>query len=282
MKHSRLMFIVVILMALVGILPVVAQDQTPTVKFSYNGVELQKWENGVIVQTWTLPNSLDTQQTVAALNARAQSGDPEIRYVFQDDRMYHLRDGQIVNLWLLRGGRWVEDPILDVQYTYNGRMLQRFVNGEIQQAWTLPNGLETQQLVVMMQAEANKLVAAHMYQELYVDVVIAHVPALSAGNFTLHYLPVDKVPDMTWYKPEIAAALTQALTTPISDPVVLATGDLVVTQHPVGTKFAELLGIPPLPQQGTEALYDVYRIEAGKVTDLWLGYDLPALINANK
>lgn len=279
MKHLHLTLIVAILLALVSILPAVAQDGIPVVDFVFDGAELQKLEDGVVVQAWTMPISLDTQQTIAALTARVQTDDPDVRTVFDDDRMYHLRGNQIVDLWLLRGGQWVEVPVLDVQYVYNGRQLQRFVNGDIQQAWTMPIGPETQQVMMVMQAEANKIVAGHMYEELYIDQAIEHVPELMADDFALHYIPLDDAPDMTWYTPEIAGVFTSVLADPINEPVVLATEDLVITQHPASAAVFDLLDIPPIADEDVAGLYDLYRIRDGKVTDLWLGYDLPELIN---
>lgn len=104
-----------------------------------------------------MPNSLETQQVLAALQAKAHSDDPDVRYVFDKDRMYHLRHNQVIALWLLRGGVWVDEPEMIVQYVYDGQELQRFVNGKVQQAWTLPTGLETYELMTAMQAEADQL-----------------------------------------------------------------------------------------------------------------------------
>lgn len=151
-KHIRNLLIVVVV--LVSALPLFAQETV--VDYRYDGVELQKLENGVVVQSWTMPNSLDTQQTVAALRAKAQTDNPDVHFVFDHNRMYHLLDNQVVGLWVLRGGEWIDTPAV-VEYAYDGQELQRIVNGEIQQAWTLPNGQETQQLVTAMQAEADQL-----------------------------------------------------------------------------------------------------------------------------
>jgi hypothetical protein len=153
-KQIRILFIVVVV-GLAGALPMFAKE--PFVDYRYDGIELHKLEDGVVVQTWTLPNTLDTQQTVAALRARAQTDDPDVRFVFDHDRMYHILHNQVIGLWALRGGEWVDVPALVVQYVYDGQELQRLVNGELQQAWTLPNGLETHQLMTAMQAEADQL-----------------------------------------------------------------------------------------------------------------------------
>ena len=281
MKHIRWLSFLFMLLALVGSLPVIAQDQTAEIDFVFNGTELQKLENSQIVQTWTMPVSLETQQTVAALKARAQIDDPEVRFVFDHDRMYHLRGNQVVDLWLLRAGRWVAAPTLVVNYTYDGRQLRRVVNGAIQQAWTLPNGLETQQLVGILQVEANKIVAARMFQTLQGDQANEPASTLTAEGITLHSLPVDKVPDMSWYTPDIAEGFDRVLVAPDTDPVVLATEDLVVTRHPAGNRAADVLGVPPIPEGETGTLYDVYGFKEGKITDLWLGYDLPTLIHTN-
>lgn len=278
MKHIQFIVMVAILLALMSVLPAVAQNEVPGVDFTFNGVELQKLEDGVVVQAWSMPISLETQQTVALLNARAQTDDPDMRYVFDQDRMYHLRDNQIVDLWLLRGGQWIASPGLNVQYVYNGQQLQRVVNGEIQQAWTLPIGQETQQTLMVMQAEANKAIAGRIFAELHVRQAIEHMPALVAEDFALHYIPLDGAPDMTWYTPKFVTLFAMALMTPTNEPVVFATEDMVVTQHPAGTNFAALMGVPPIADDGAEALYDLYRIEDGRVTDLWLGYNLSNLI----
>lgn len=152
-KQIRILFIAGFFLMLTSI--VSAQDAS--VDYRYDGMSLQRLENGVVVQAWTLPNSLETQQVLAALQAKAQSNDPDVRYVFDNDRMYHLRHNQVIALWLLRGGVWVDEPQMIVQYVYNGQALQRFVNGKVQQAWTLPTGLETYELMTAMQAEADQL-----------------------------------------------------------------------------------------------------------------------------
>ena len=145
MKHIHILLIVVV--GLVGALPMFAQDITPIVNYVYTGTELQRLENGDVVQTWTMPNGLETQQLVALLNAKAHSDDPDVLYMFDDDRMYHLRGDEVIALWLLRGRGWVEAPALIVEYQFKDGEIQRLVNGKIQQAWTLTASLETLQLI---------------------------------------------------------------------------------------------------------------------------------------
>lgn len=68
------------------------------------------------------------------------------------------------------------------------------------------------------------------------------------------------------------------LASPATDPVIIAVDDLVVTQHPVDMNLAGVLNIPPLEADADAVLFDIYRIRDGKVTDLWMGYDLKALL----
>jgi hypothetical protein len=157
MKHIRILLMAAFVLVFVNALPMFAQDAGPVIDYAYNGFELQRFEDGVVVQSWTMPNGLETQQLVAALKARAQSDDPDVRYVFDNDRMYHLRGNDVIALWLLRGGQWIVEPDLVVQYEYTGREIQRFVNGEIQQAWTLTATRETAELLTAMQERADQL-----------------------------------------------------------------------------------------------------------------------------
>src|ERR1043165_5426170 len=117
-KQIRTLFIVVVV--LVSALPLFAQEAV--VDYRYDGVELQKLENGVVVQSWTMPNSLETQQTVAALRAEAQTENPEERFVFDHNLMYHLLNNEGVGLSVLRGGEWMDTPVV-VEYAYNGEEL---------------------------------------------------------------------------------------------------------------------------------------------------------------
>ena len=275
---GQLRLILIIAILLLGLANVVSAQED--VVYVFNGTELQRIENGVVVQSWYMPNGLETQQIRAALEARERYGDVANQYAFSfdADRMYILHGGQVDGLWLLRGNRWVEQPLLNVQYLYGGGEIRRVVNGEVQQAWVMPNSSETQALMVALQAGANKVVARHMFTELYVDFEIQHVPQLVDQNFTFHYVPLDKTADWSWYKPELGAILAEAIAEPAADPIVLAEGDLVVTQHPADTDFATmLLSIPELEAADDAALYDIYRIEDGQIVDLWMGYDLTAL-----
>jgi hypothetical protein len=279
MKYSRIVLIMVLALALTSMLPVVAQDERTDVEYTFNGAELQRLENGVIVQAWTMPNSLETWRTLAIMQARSQANDLTIRYTFDNDRMYHLRDNQVVGLWLLRGGGWIDEPALIVRYDYNGRELQRFVNDKLQQAWTLPAGKETHDLMVSMQAQANELVAAHVNEELHLQTFVEHLTTLLAPNFTLHYASAGQSPDMTWYSSEVGETLANVLPATTNDPVVLAMEDLVVIHEPaISTSLFDLLNIPSPTVEPSSALYDLYRLQDGKVTDIWLGYDLATLI----
>lgn len=270
-RQIRLILITaILLLALANV--VSAQED---VVYVFNGTELQRIENGVVTDAWLMPNTLETQQIRAALEAREHFGDAADQYgfTFDADRMYVLREGQVVGLWALRGSRWVEQPVLNVQYQRRNEEIQRIVNGEVQQVWPMLGGLEAQQLMVSMQAQANKQVALHMFTELYIDHQIEHMPQLVDTDFRLHYIPIDKTADWSWYRPEFEALTTS----PTADPVLMAVDDLVVTQHPTDMHLASMLRIPPLETEDNAVLFDIYRIRDGQVTDLWMGYDLTAL-----
>jgi hypothetical protein len=168
MKYTRqvtLLGSVMFLLITAVVLPVSAQEgQAPTVlvTYTFNEHELQRLEDGVIVQTWTMPNSLETWQTLAVLQAdgQRQPNTPEVYYRFDQDRMYHLQGNQVIDVWLLRGGQWIAAPRLDVQYVFTGSELRRFVNGNLQQAWSMTRTRETQQVMLALQAETDKIASA--------------------------------------------------------------------------------------------------------------------------
>jgi hypothetical protein len=277
------MLLVILALALTSLLPVIAQDNTTSVEYIYNGTELQRLENGVVVQAWTMPYFPGLYQTAAILQARAQYSDPAMRYTFDADRMYMLRDNQVVGLWLLRDGKWVDEPALVVSYDYNGQDAMRFVNGRLQQTWALVPGVQTYGFVTMMQAQANELVAEHVSQELHVEYNIEHIPQLLADKFTLHYTPLGETPDMSWYSPEAANIFATALNTEPDKPLTMAVEDLVLIRQPVIRPYLFDILNPMTPVTGETPVtfYDVYRFENGKVTDIWLDYDLAALIQPN-
>ncbi len=278
MKHTRIILIMILALALTSVLPVMSQDETTTVEYTFNGTELQRIENGVIVQVWTLTNTLETQQIVGILNAQARSTDPTINYAFDNDRMYHLRGDQVVGLSELRGGSWVEEPALIVRYEYDGQDMRRFVNDRVQEEWALPPGVQTYGFMTMMQAQANELVAMHVSEELYAEQPIEHLPTLLADKFTLHYTPSDQSIDMTWYTPEFADSLASVLSANTTDPVVMAMEDLVVLHEPVITEPRyDLMNMPQFSYEPPANLYDLYRFEDGKLTEMWLGFDLATL-----
>lgn len=246
------------------------------VVYIFTGSELQRIENGEVVQVWSMSNTLEAQHIRAILEASERYGSmtPAYRFSFAQDRMYVLREGQVAGLWLLHGNRWVEEPVLNVQYMRRGGELRRVVNGEVQQVWNMLGGLEAQQIMTGLQAEANKQVALHVFTELYSEHLSEHIPQLVSEDFKLHYIPVDKRADWSWYRLELEAVLAN----PAADPVIIAVDDLVVTQHPVDMNLAGVLNIPPLEADADAVLFDIYRIRDGKVTDLWMGYDLNALL----
>jgi hypothetical protein len=276
-----MMFLVILALALTSLLPVVAQDESPFVEYIYNGTELQRLENGVAVQSWTMPNTLETQQTVAIMQASAQNNDPTIRYAFDADRMYTLRDNQVIALWLLRGGRWVDEPALVVRYEYDGHVARRFVNDKLQDTFNLIEG--SYQTVAAMQARANELVAEHVSQELHVENAIEHIPQLLADKFTLHYTPLGETPDMSWYSPEAANIFATALNTEADEPLIMAVEDLVLIHQPtITTPRYDPFGIlAQIAGETPTTFFDVYRFENGKVTDLWFNVDLAGLVQPN-
>ncbi len=271
MKRTRMILIIVIALALISLLPVIAQDETATVEYVFNGTELQRLENGMVIQSWTMPNTLETYQLAAILQFQAQSADPANRYAFDNDRMYLLRADQIVGLWVLRGGRWIE-PALIVNYEYDGFTVRRFVNDRLQQTWRPAPG--DYQWVASMQAQANKLVAAHVNEEMH-QLATEHLPALLAENFTLHATPTSQVTDRPWYSTEFAESLASALAVNSNDPVVMTMENLVVIRQPtINQIMPDGLNIPNFANESPVDQYNVFHLEEGKVTDIWLDIDL--------
>lgn len=271
---------ILMMVFLLGVVSVVSAQEHAV--YVFEGNELQRIENGGIVQSWYMPNSLETQQIMAALEARAHFGRAanEYRFEFDQERMYILHEGQVVGLWTLRGNRWVNEPVLNVQYRYMNGQVKRFVNGEVQNAWRLPyidQENVTESYIAGMQALANEQIAVHMFTELYSENRIEHIPQLVGQAFKLHYIPQDQTADWSWYKPELANLITRAAAEPIAAPVILSTGDLVITQHPTEPTVDRLLNLPPLENVSDTQLFDIYRIHEGRIEDLWLGYDLSVL-----
>jgi predicted SnoaL-like aldol condensation-catalyzing enzyme len=276
-----MLLLILLALALTSLLPVMAQDESPFVEYTFTGTELHRVENGVIVQVWTLTDTVETQQIAAILQAQAQSNDPTIRYTFDNDRMYELRGDQVVGLWLLRDGSWMKEPALVVRYEYDGHVAQRFVNDRLQETFNLIEG--SYQTVAAMQAEANKIMAAHVAEELHVEYNIEHASQLLAENFALHFTPLGETPDMSWYSPEVADTFVSNLLADPAQPLVMAVDDLVLIHEPTST-------LPPYDPYGIVAqtpfetpatFFDVYRLKDGKVTDLWSSIDLAALVQPN-
>lgn len=282
MKYTRIVLMMILALALVSVLPVIAQEEKPALEYIYNGTELQQIENGMVVQSWTMPNTIETQRIVAALQARLRDNDPNIRYEFADNRMYKLEGNQVIGLWELRGGQWVEEPALVVRYEYDGHTVRRFVNDRLQETWTPIIG--SYQWVASMQAEANKLIAAHVDEELHTEPIIEHLPALLAKDFTLHNSGiVGEALDMSWYTPEFGESLASALAVKTDDPVVMAMNDLVVVREPAtAPTWPNILHIPEFSNEPRTDLFDIYRFEDGKVTDIWLGFDVATVTQGVK
>jgi hypothetical protein len=281
MKYTRIVLMILAL-ALVSVLPVIAQEEKPALEYIYNGTELQQIENGMVVQSWTMPNTIETQRIVAALQAQLRDNDPNIRYEFADNRMYKLEGNQVIGLWELRGGSWVEEPALIVSYEYDGHTVRRFVNDRLQETWTPIIG--SYQWVASMQAEANKLIAAHVDEELHTEPIIEHLPALLAKDFTLHNSGiVGEALDMSWYTPEFGESLASVLAVKTDDPVVMAMNDLVVVREPAADYTAfDLMNMPNISFGSPVERFDIYRFEDGKVTDIWLGFDVATLTQGVK